>query len=457
MFRAVSDARVQYDKRARALGIVTDKWPISNSLDYARLEQAVRVDIQRLPAEVFIGLDSGTKMLLGFLDGWTWALVTAGTPGISWLELCIMFFLHGGRCDYLGLADRHEGQTKHTLRTVLKSFICKFKATVKIHLVQHSQVFFKSSKVTALRCNSIGYSNHCACIVGLPALGDDQASELTKMLVGMRHTFTNNSSRLFSENLLKLPARRFSYRGAIPSSWTNASSRFPCVIPTQVQTWLQELEAPEIGNNVQLELTCPVCKCTKECSNQVLLKGTTWKVINCLHKNCRASRTSSKWICTCGRPWYLCQTHAPIGHAAGRLRKGPFTGSASLAAGTGERVSGFSGVCGGPAPQSLPARPRPPKRRWISVTHGVGPTTQIHHNIQLGSQLERVCRRRHQVDCHETLATTTGTRKRRVEPHANCISLNKKKRKSEQHDSVIAAIDRLREGALANDLGLGRS
>ena len=85
------------------------------------------------------------------------------------------------------------------------------------------------------------------------------------------------------------------------------------------------------------------------------------------------------------------------------------------------------------------------------------PATQIHDNIQHGSQLERVCRRRHQVDCHETLATTTGTRKRRVEPHANCTSHKNKECKSEQHDSVIAAIDRLREGALAKDLGLGRS
>ena len=36
----------------------------------------------------------------------------------------------------------------------------------------------------------------------------------------------------------------------------------------------------------------------------------------------------------------MSQTHAPIDNAAGRLHKGPFTGSASLAAGTGERVSG---------------------------------------------------------------------------------------------------------------------
>ena len=371
-----------------------------------------------------------------------------------------MFFLHGGTQSDLGLEHRHEGQTGHSLRTVLLAFMRKMRAVVQMHVVPHSQVFFKASKSTGLRCKAIGYRNHCACITGLPALGDDQAIQLTQHMVGLRHSFSNNSRKLFMDNLLQLPLRKFSYRGVVPAAWNNTASLFPCVTNTQVNEWFQQWVTPEPSqceSKAQLLLACPVCSCIKDCANQLLLKGTAWRTITCTSSVCKMSRTSAKWSCACGIPWYLCKTHAPIGHAAGRLRKSPLTGEASRAVGTGAQVSGFSG-CGGSAPQSLPARPRPSKRRWTSVTHGISSSSQIHDNSNsLGSQLERVCRRRHQADCHETFDPKPSTRKRRVQPHANCTGNKNKKRKLDQHDNVIAAIERMREGALDQDLGLGRS
>ena len=108
----------------------------------------------------------------------------------------------------------------------------KMRAIVKIHVVPHSQVFFKASKSTGLRCKSIGYRNDCACIAGLPALGDDQAIQLTQHMVGLRHSFSNNSRKLFMDNLLQLPLRKFSYRGVVPAAWNNTASLVPCVTNT---------------------------------------------------------------------------------------------------------------------------------------------------------------------------------------------------------------------------------
>ena len=48
-----------------------------------------------------------------------------------------------------------------------------------------------------------------------------------------------------------------------------------------------------------------------------LLKGTCWKQIACLNRSCRNTRTSAKWLCDCGRPWYICNIHAPLGHLSG--------------------------------------------------------------------------------------------------------------------------------------------
>ena len=173
MFKAISNAREAAANRMTILG----------GLEYSRLEEAIHVDMQLLPIDILTALDDGTKKLIGFLGGWTWALAPAKEQGISWLEMTIMFFLHGGTQSDLGFDHRHEGQTGHSLRTVLCAFMRIMRAIVKIHVVPHSQVFFKASKSTGLRCKSIGYRNHCACITGLPALGDDQAIQLIQYMV----------------------------------------------------------------------------------------------------------------------------------------------------------------------------------------------------------------------------------------------------------------------------------
>ena len=399
MFQTISDARMAHNKQARALGTITDKVTISNSLEYARLEHSVHLDLHALPSDVFMRADIGTKKLVGVLLGWTWSMAPEGTPGISWLELCVMFFLHGGISTDLGLEHRHEGQTQLSLRLVLQAFIRKFKAIAQIHLVWHSQVFFKSSKSTRLRCQSIGYSNHCACIAGLPALGDDQASELTKMLVGLRHTFTRNSSKLFDDNLLQLPPRRFSYRGAIPSSWTSSVSRFPCVIPTQVEDWYLNREIPQVQPCVPcLTLHCPLCKTPKNVWGRLLLKGTCWKQITCLSRSCRNTRTSAKWLCDCGRPWYICNIHAPLGHLSG----------------TAPRSN----------PEHVTKESR--KRGLIHTDHAPLP--------------DELLRKRRHAEGHDD----NHMRDRKRKTSLPSSKQNNKKRKKGDHDDAIASIIRLR-------------
>ena len=106
MAKAIFDAREQHAKRERALGLQSDKVSINNSLPYARLDCAVYPDLIMLPRDTFTHLASGTHMIIGFLSGWTWAMAPANTPGCTWLELCILFFLHGGSCVDLDLCRR---------------------------------------------------------------------------------------------------------------------------------------------------------------------------------------------------------------------------------------------------------------------------------------------------------------------------------------------------------------
>ena len=401
MVRAISDARNQHHKRACALGDVKAKTKISNRLPYADLDNAVQPDLQLLTQEAFNCLSSSTKFIIGLLTGWTWALSPNGQPGCSWLELFILFWLQGGTWQHIGLSERGHGQPKHSLKSALGAFTRIAKSVIKLHLVAHSQVFFKPATVSTLRCRTIGYSNHCACLVGFPALNSQQAMELTKHMVALRHTFTNNSSKNFETNLLELPMRRFSYRGSVPSNWVSSpTSSFPSLSVSEVESWLKEIGTPDSVQANSLYLHCPLCKHPKDVWGQQLLKGTAWRPIACLNRTCRNSRTAAKWTCPCNKLWYLCAEHAPIGHLSGS------------------------------APRSKPEqRPKGGEKRQLNTQHV--------------DQLDEPCRKRQQADGHDH--SHRRVRKRNL---ANSQEKNTKKHKKGTDQDAIDAINRLRAARL---------
>ena len=224
---------------------------------------------------------------------------------------------------------------------------------------------------------------------------------------------------------------------------------FPCVIDTQVQQWLESLDVPPVSNDSVLMLACPECGHTKDCINQQLLKGTAWKTVAC--RRCRNSRSSAKWKCVCGVPWYICTTHAPVGHSAARKPKdkGPTTSEpASMA-------DGIVAPGSTSAQLSNPAMPRPLKRSLTSVGHNPCPSyTQVSHDTssQHGEQLEGLCKRRHQAVRHDP-KPKTGAIKRKATPAGS--SSNKKSR-AQSNAEAIAAVNRMRQlRSQQADPGLG--
>ena len=226
---------------------------------------------------------------------------------------------------------------------------------------------------------------------------------------------------------------------------------FPCVIDTQVQQWLESLDVPPVSNDSVLMLACPECGHTKDCINQQLLKGTAWKTVAC--RRCRNSRSSAKWKCVCGVPWYICTTHAPVGHSAARKPKdkGPTTSEpASIADGIVAPVSTLGRQL------SNPAMPRPLKRSLTSVGHNPCPSySQISYDNtsnQHGEQLERLCKRSHQAVRHDSSQKPRAT-KRKATP---ARSSSNKKSRDQCNAEAIAAVSRMRQTRLQQtDPGLG--
>jgi hypothetical protein len=329
---------------------------------------AAPLECNKLPQGSLGVLAVGTKKILAFLTSYQWALAPESKPGCSWLELLVAFCLRGCSLEDLELNERPQGP-RPSLRVVLRAFVRKVKATVKMHLATHSQVFFKASKIPFLRCKAIGYTNHCACITGLPSFTSDQAAEVAKHLIGLRHSFTSNSTKLLADGMLQLMPRKFSYRGSLPDSWRVCNAHFPRVDHTEAEPGLR-LESSFSSAPQQdiksLRLSCPVCKCSKECINQVLIKGTTWRSILCPQPHCRRARTSAKWQCACNKLWYLCHIHGPVGHAAGaanaKLPRQPNSNEPSSSSHGRHQPS---------APELvMPVEPGP-KRQKVDGRHGV--------------------------------------------------------------------------------------
>ena len=141
---------------------------------------------------------------------------------------------------------------------------------------------FKPSKFPENRLRAIGYTNHVACIAGLPALSTDRAKHVAKCLVALRHTFTRNSGKLFEDNQLELTTRKVSYRGAIPSSWSTSGNPFVGDLSglftsatAHVQVGVHDLASHD------LVLNCPVCDHKKNCIHTCLIVSTSWKTLRC--------------------------------------------------------------------------------------------------------------------------------------------------------------------------------
>ena len=316
MLKAIAEARDTHAKQARANGVSHSKVLIAPALLYpARDDPTAALDLNMLPQAAFQALPNGSKKLLAFLASFRWCLAPNGQQGVSWLELLIVFCAQGGLPADLGIST--DTGPRPSLRTVLLAFSRSVKALTPMYLAQHSQIFFKPSKFAQRRCRSIGYTNHCACIAGLPDLGPEQAISVTRAVISLRHSFTRNSEKLHQDGQMQLLPRKFSYRGALPENWSalDCSVSFPQHNAEQVDQWLQSIQLPDVPEISTLKLHCPVCNVAKECKNHTLLKGTKWCSILCAH--CHRARTSAKWQCSCNKPWYLCPTHGPIGHAVG--------------------------------------------------------------------------------------------------------------------------------------------
>ena len=117
--------------------------------------------------------------------------------GITWVELYILFRLHGWN-------DDSEGENFLTERGKLKSMLKSFKQQVRwlaVHAVAVDQEWtLQTSKTRANRLRPLGVTNKHACIKGIPVLSDEQAKMIAKCILVLKNHLKTKKQKEFWEN-----------------------------------------------------------------------------------------------------------------------------------------------------------------------------------------------------------------------------------------------------------------
>ena len=224
--------------------------------------------------------------------------------------------MHGGTYQLAGMPATFECENRASLRKLLATFSRNMRSVMQLSLPDESLSFFKPSKAAELRLEPLGFSNYSAAMCGtISNLTLEQTSILAKCLIGFRHSFTRNSTKLFHDGVLRLRPVKLSLRS--PLNITHNSKFAFLDLPTVVSILSQLADEPVACQPSTFDILCPKCGALKEAAHIGLRFQGKWNSISCKSKNCLKHSTSRQWLCVCHLPWHSCPRHAIIGNACG--------------------------------------------------------------------------------------------------------------------------------------------
>ena len=151
----------------------------------------------------------------------------------------------------------------------------------------------------------------------------------------------------------------------------------------------------------------------------------------CPQPQCRSTRSASKWKCACDRPWYLCDTHGPIGHLAGTAKA--------------QSVSFVAGTANGAAQAKLPRQPNSEQ-----------PSSSSHRCHQPPLFAPELVTPVEPGPKRQNVGGSSGTEQRRQGKRRSSMQGPLPKRRKQRDEEAIASITRMRGSRTQVDtLGFG--
>ena len=280
IYIAIQHARKPHDVLVDVAAHSSKEVSIKCGLLYPAPEAGTVLAVKPFSVQVFSQMSVCHKAIFGFLCSQRWKLMPATSPGITWIELLLVFLFQGGTHQLAGLPEAHASQAKPSLRVLLKSFVKQVRYVVAVFLATESLDFFKPSRATTLRLKELGFTNSVAALAGnISNLTEPQGSAIARTLVGLRHTFTTNSIKLFSQGLLTLKPIRLSQRSAV--QLRGGDTDFPQLdLESISEFFITELAAADVQQPENLFLVCSVCNTPKDVAKLSLLKAGIWNPLS---------------------------------------------------------------------------------------------------------------------------------------------------------------------------------
>ena len=247
--------------------------------------------------------------------------VVHGQQGISWLELFILFELHGGALDV-----KSQLTTKATCTRIstLKA-LGTFKLWAKRVITQCGDInvhnLYKACKVSKLRLKPLGFTTFVSCVCFLPVLDHEHAFALNSALLTLRGKVTRNTLCNLRNGMHKVLPRKLALRAAPP--WRDMhliTHHLPGTIEAARAVHIvdeQELQA-RIRKAANFTIACPKCGHLKRVGHIRLFKSSKWTSLFCI--SCKAHCSSRRWQCSCNKLWLACEQHAILGYCCGQNR-----------------------------------------------------------------------------------------------------------------------------------------
>ena len=243
-----------------------------------------------------------------FLTNVKWKVVNEDDdtehPGITWLELYVLFAIHGG-CERIREKQKTQPHLKaETLQSAMAGFKRRVRKITKQCTKEEDEVYTSVSYARINRLQGLAISNKHAAINGTPIVDEEDARIIVKAILAMRGVNQKKHKILHEEGHLKLIPRPMAYKGAAHAWLRNLGKT------EKHEDWTKEPRSPDPmarEKEVLSEIRCPECDASQCTNDQKLHTKVGYSQIKC--KECHEVNTSMKWQCTCGGSWIKCGVH----------------------------------------------------------------------------------------------------------------------------------------------------
>ena len=242
----------------------------------------------------------------------------AKEPGVTWIELMIVFEVHGGKLENR-INERAAEDMARPARTT-RQLLDLFKGFIRFILETCSSnidaILFRTSHVNGTRLRALAVQHAMPSLNFVPIWNNEVAYLITQAVLRQKGKMTKAMVNAHEQGTLEIPWSNLSTKG-IPS-WRAATSQGPHFL-LQHESSIEHTGSalpPELFlPNSSDHFVCPKCAATRSVEGCSLLVRSGWGHILCA--TCKITSRSFTWHCECGVPWHSCSVHAH------RIRKPP--------------------------------------------------------------------------------------------------------------------------------------